>query len=98
MFFTSKLAAVRKQHFSLGSLPDAIRIPAVGDRPETAAKPIETASLDDLAFALRALNAEFDAVADRLHALRKLYTLARDADALGSDCAIDAVAAMKRER
>ena len=98
MFLTSKLAAVRKQHFSLGSLPDAIRIPAAGDRPEAPAKPIESATLDDLAFAMRALDAEFDTIANRLHALRKLYTLARDAGALGSDCAIDAVASMKRER
>jgi hypothetical protein len=98
MFFTSKLAAVRKNHFGLTNLPDAIRIPAIGNRPEILEKPIEEATLDDLAFATRALNADFDVVADRLHALRKLYTLARDAGALGADCAIDAVAAMKRER
>lgn len=98
MFLTSKIAAVRKHHFGLTNLPDAIRVPAMGDRPETSAKSIETVTLDDLAFAMRALNTEFDVVADRLHALRKLYTLARDAGALGSDCAIDAVAAMKRER
>jgi hypothetical protein len=98
MFLTSKLSIVRKSHYGLASLPDTIRIPAVADRPETPAKPIEAATLDDLAFALRALDAEFSAVSDQLHALRKFYTLARDAGALGSDCAIDAVAAMKRER
>ncbi len=86
MFLTSKLAAVRKHHYGLATLPGTIRIPAVGDRPETPANPIEDATLDDLAFAMRGIEAEFNAVADRLHALRKLYTLARDAGALGSDC------------
>lgn len=98
MFLTSKLAVVRKHLFGLTSLPDTIRIPAIGDRPETLAKPIETATLDDLAFAMRVLDAEFSAVGDRLHALRKLYTLARDTGAFGSDCAIDVVATAKRER
>lgn len=98
MFLTSKLSAVRKHHYGLATLPDTIRIPAVGDRPETPTKPIETATVDDIAFAVRGIEAEFNAVADLLHALRKLYTLARGAGALGADCAIDVVAGMKRER
>ncbi|HET6377007.1 MAG TPA: hypothetical protein VFG05_01655 [Methylocella sp.] len=98
MFLTSKLSAVRRHHYGLATLPGTIRIPAVGNRQETPAKPIEEATLDDIAFAVRGIEAEFNAVAGRLHALRRLYTLARDAGALGADCAIDAVAAMKRER
>lgn len=98
MFLTSNLATVRKRHFSLGNLPDTIRIPAMGDRSETPAKPIEEVTVDDIAFAMRVLETEFSAVGDRLCALRKLYTLARDAGAHGSDRAIDLVAAMKRER
>jgi hypothetical protein len=98
MFQTSNLATVRKRHFSLVTMPDTIRIPSAVGRMETPAKPIDTATVDDIAFAMRSLDAEFSAIGDRLSALRRLYTLARDAGALGSDCAIDAVAAMKRER
>ena len=41
------------------------------------------------AFALLGVEAEFSAVGDRLHALRKLYGLARQAGARGSECALD---------
>jgi hypothetical protein len=90
------LTSVRKSHFTLEALPDAIVIPALGGkRAEQTVKPITEATLDDVAFALRGLDAEFSAVSDRLHALRKLYQLARDAGAVGADCALDVVAKAK---
>ena len=93
----SPLETVRKAHFMLATLPGTIRIPASGDHPAEAAKPIESATLDDVAFALRGLEAEFNAIGDRMHALRQLYQIARDAGAVGADIAIDAAAAMKQE-
>ena len=47
----SALEALRKAHYSLSSLPDAIRIPAMPGHDEIAAKPISEATIDDLAFA-----------------------------------------------
>lgn len=91
MFNTSHLQALRKRHYALETLPDHIRIPAIGARSEVAAKPIEEATLDDLAFAMSAIEAEFNALGDRLHAIRKLYTLARKAGGLGADIAINVV-------
>ncbi len=93
------LAAIRKRHFMLEALPDTIVIPVLGNRQaEQSVKPISEATLDDVAFALRGLDAEFSAVSDRLHALRKLYQMARDAGAIGADCALDVVASSKGKR
>ena len=69
---------------------DTIVIPALGEvRREQVVKPIEDATLDDIAFALLGVEAEFSAVGDRMHALRKLYGLARQAGARGSERALD---------
>ena len=46
---------------------------------------------------MRALDAEFSAVCDKVSALRKLYTLARDAGAVGAERAVGAAAAAKPE-
>jgi hypothetical protein len=94
MTSSATVAALRKRHYALEALPDTIVVPALGAcRPEAVVRTIEDASLDDIAFALRGIEAEFNAVGDRLHALRKLYLLARDAGALGADRAVNAVAA-----
>lgn len=90
------LVSVRKLHFMLEALPDTIVIPVLGGKQtEQTVKPISEATLDDVAFALRGLDAEFSAVSDRLLALRKLYQLARDAGAVGAECALDVVASSK---
>ena len=94
MTSSATVAALRKRHYALEAMPDTIVVPALGARrPEAVVKAIEDATLDDIAFALRGIEAEFNAVGDRLHALRKLYLLARDAGALGADRAVNAVAA-----
>ncbi len=96
---SARIAALRKRHYALEALPDTIVVPALGARrPEAVVKRIEDATLDDIAFALRGIEAEFNAVGDRLHALRKLYLLARDVGALGCDRPIDAVAATEGGR
>jgi hypothetical protein len=90
------LVSVRKLHFMLEALPDTIVMPVLGSKQaEQTIKPITEATLDDIAFALRGLDAEFSAVSDRLHALRKLYQLARDAGAVGADRVFAAVANVK---
>ena len=92
MTASAAIVALRKRHFALDALPDLIAIPAfeARQRPATV-KAIEDATLDDIAFAMLVTEAEFNAVGDRLHALRKLYNLARQAGALGSDRAVDAI-------
>ena len=60
-----------------------------GEREEIAAKPIEAVTLDDLAFAMGALDDEFTVLSDRMHALRKLYALGRKAGGFGADNAVD---------
>jgi hypothetical protein len=90
---------MRKRHFMLEALPDTIVIPALGGKKtEQIVMPITEATLDDVAFALRGLDAEFNAVSDRLHALKKLYQMARDAGAIGANCALDVVANSKGKR
>jgi hypothetical protein len=89
---SAALAVLRKRHFALDALPDTIAIPALDARQRPATvKTIEDATLDDIAFAMLGAEAEFNAVGDRLHALRKLYGLARQAGALGADRAVDAI-------
>jgi hypothetical protein len=86
------VTALRERHIWLEALPDSIAIPALNARQRPATvKAIENATLDDIAFAMLGAEAEFNAVGDRLHALRKLYSLARQAGALGADRAIGAI-------
>jgi hypothetical protein len=88
------LAAVRKRHISLESLPETIVVPAFASLGRNAAvKSIVDATLDDIAFAVRGLEDEFNALGDRLHALRRLYGLARQAGALGAHGAAQAILA-----
>ncbi len=92
MTTSAAVTALRKRHIWLEALPDTIAIPALEARQrEASVKTIEDATLDDIAFAMLAAEAEFNAVGDRLHALRKLYGLARQAGALGADRAVGAI-------
>ena len=89
---SAAIAALRKRHFALEALPDTIVIPAFEARQrEPNVRAIADATLDDIAFAVLAAEAEFNAFGDRLHALRKLYSLARQAGALGADRVVEAV-------
>ena len=92
MTTSTAVTALRKRHIWLEALPETIGIPAIEARRRPATvKAIEDATLDDIAFVMLGMEAEFNAVGDRLHALRKLYTLARQAGALGADRAVDAI-------
>lgn len=91
MTSSATLAGLRQRHYTLQSLPDTITVPSLGARrPVAIVRAIEQATLDDIAFALGGVEAELDAVGDRLSSLRKLYGLARQAGALGADRALDA--------
>lgn len=84
----SPLQRLRKS-FSLADLPDTI---ATGCAGGDDAKPIELATVDDIAFAIQALNVKASAVCDPLYALRSLYDRARRAGAVGTAHAVDAAA------
>jgi hypothetical protein len=86
------IAELRKRHFVLEALPKIILIPALSPEHDSVSKAIEEATVDDIAFAMRSVEADFNAIGDQLHALRKLYNLARQAGALGADRVIDAIA------
>ena len=91
MTSSATLARLRQRHFALQHLPDTITVPSLGARrPVAIVRAIDQATVDDIAFALDGVKAEFNAVGDRLSALRKLYRLARQAGALGADSALDA--------
>ena len=90
--FKSKLEKLFKDTYLAKSLPETIRIPALGTIPEEMVKPIEEATLDDLAFAVQALDKESDALTSRIYALRRLYRDAREKGALGNENILDALA------
>ena len=66
-------------------LPDTVRIPALeGTRPDDVVRPLEDATLDDLAFAIQELDSENTKLLRRVRDLRDLYELARKRGALGA--------------
>jgi hypothetical protein len=90
----SLIARLRRSVHSLEELPDTIRAPW-REGGETEPLPIEAATIDDIAFAVVAANAEVSAAIARSSALERLHRLAREAGAVGTDRAVDA--ALKRE-
>jgi hypothetical protein len=91
---TSSLARLRQAFRSLEDLPEVIPTswrPGIATEP----LPVETASVDDIAIAIVAANAELSVAIQRSSALEKLHRLAREAGAVGTDGAVDA--ALTRE-
>lgn len=88
---TTKLDALRKEHYALAKLPISVSIPPLQGRRDAAVKPIETVTLDDIAFALLELQEKSSAIYREADALRSLYNLARERGAVGADIAMDAV-------
>lgn len=97
MFSTSKLNALRKSHYALRDLPASICVLGP-DRLTSAVRPIEKATLDEVAFALVRAEQVYNDAGDRLIALRRLYELARKAGGVGAGCAVDAAATVKLDR
>lgn len=69
------------------NLPEIVRIPPLGDSRTEILKPLEQATLDDIALAVEAL----DRVESNLYALRRLYRAARAKGALGRDNIVEAL-------
>lgn len=97
MFATSKLNALRKRHYGLDGLPGSICVLAP-DRLASSVRPIDKATLDEVAFAIIKAEQAYNAAGDRLFSLRKLYNLAREAGGVGSGGAVDAAAKVKSDR
>ena len=87
----SKIDQLRKDDYYFKNLPDTIRIPAIGANLEEVVKPTEAATLDDLAFAVLALQEQSSAIYALTEPLRNLYDQARKNGGLGSQVAIDAL-------
>ena len=76
----TSLEKLKNQHpYRLEDLPAAI-----GSGTEST--PLEACTLDQIAFATLALEAEIRPISRRLNALRELYDLARKQGALGAQC------------
>jgi hypothetical protein len=90
MFSTTPLQRLRRSSYH-APIPDTLEVPAIGERPARSV-PIEEATLDDVSFALVALEAENDARYRVAAALRAVVALARKNGAAGADPAIPAAA------
>lgn len=75
---------LKQSEMYLRDLPETIRIPALdGNRVDEVVRPLEDATVDDLAFAIQGMEAESRVHHRRLQGLRDLYDLARKRGALG---------------
>lgn len=80
-----------RQASMLSALPEKLTVPPFGtQRGKTL--PIEVATLDDVAFALCALEREKDALRSLVYALEEVLKMARRQGACGADTAISAAA------
>lgn len=90
----TKVERLRETSSGFADLPDNIRIPPLGNCRTEVTKPIETASIDDIAFAQMALQAKSLSIYAQTDALRRVHDRARKSGALGADNALDAIAEM----
>ncbi len=75
----------KRPEMYLRHLPDTVRIPALdGSRADDVVRPLEDASIDDLAFAIQGMEAAARAQHRRVAALRDLHDLARKRGAMGA--------------
>lgn len=86
--FKSPLAKLRQSHWS-ASFPDTIAVPALADRPARI-RPLDRASVDDIAFALVALEEERRSLGQTILALEDVLRMARRQGAKGCDNAVAA--------
>jgi len=88
--FKSPLEKLRRSHW-LASLPDTIAVPPLAERPAHT-RPLDRASVDDIAFALVALEEERRSLGQTIMALEDVVRMARRQGARGSDNAVAAAA------
>ncbi len=87
----TKLERLREDNLFLADIPDTICVPALGQCQDEVNKPVETASIDDIAFAQLALQSRASALYGEIDALRRIYDMARKNGALGADNALEAI-------
>ena len=90
------ITRLRKSHYALDELPETVSFPKHPSEPAREPLPVMQATVDDIAFAIVAAEQESSAAYRRSAALQRLYKIAREAGAIGSDRA--AAAALKREK
>jgi len=95
MSITKELAVLHEQHYGLQKLPETIRVPAIGDRPRETVKPVGTATIDDLKFALIGLNEGTSAPYREIDAVPTLLDEGRKAGLLRTNVAVDTLIAAK---
>ena len=86
--FKSPLEKLRQSTW-LAPLPDTIAIPPLADRAARS-RPVDRASVDDIAFALVALEEERRSLGQTILALEDVQRMARRQGAKGSDNAVAA--------
>jgi hypothetical protein len=90
------ITRLRKSHYALDELPETVSFPKHPSEPAREPLPVMEATVDDIAFAIIAAEQESSAAYRRSAALQRLYKIAREAGAIGTDRA--AAAALKREK
>jgi len=90
MFSENHLVRLKKAHYRLEDLPEALCFPKHSGRPVEPPVLINKATLDDIAFAIAAADQECSAVIRRSSSLKQLYELGRKAGAIGSNIAVTA--------
>jgi len=88
MLFPNPIARLRKAHYTLEDLPDAVTFPKHPARESDDPLPLENATVDDIAFSIVAADQESIAASNRASALKRLYKMAREAGAIGIDPAV----------
>lgn len=84
------LEAFCKQH-ELPQLPNEITVPSFSDSGSAECKPMLLATVDDIALAAHGLDQTIDQLVDQLHALRRVYRLARASGAKGADYVVESL-------
>ena len=90
MFKTTPPLERLRNTYSMKELPDSIGTSEMGELGHLLAKPLASATVDDIAFATQAIDDEASALYGRAAALKRLHDRARRAGALGADLAVDA--------
>ncbi len=90
------ITRLRKSHYALEDLPETIAFPQHPGHETKEPMPVVDATLDDIAFAIVAAELESSAAYRRSSSLQRLYKIAREEGAVGSDRAV--AAALKREK
>jgi len=89
------ITRLRKAHYALEDLPETIAFPQHSGDGGREPLPVAEATVDDIAFAIVAVEQESSAAYRRAAALQRLYKFAREAGCIGADRAAGAV--LKKE-